>query len=137
MEWINEDYRISDNKSLISVDQVCNLLAKSYWAAERPRECIETSIANSVCYGVYHYDLQIGFARVVTDYATMYYIADVIIDEQHRGKGLGKKLIGFITEQAVYKNLLGMLLTSDAHGLYQQYGFEKNIETFMRKKRER
>ena len=74
---------------------------------------------------------QVGFARVITDYSTTYYICDVIIDKEHRGKGLGKSLIKFITEDSDYKNLYALLVTGDAHGLYQQYGFERNADKFM------
>ena len=94
-----------------------------------------SAIENSACYGVYDGASLIGFARVVTDKATMYYIADVVIDEEHRGRGLGKRLIGFITGQDAYKNLTGMLLTRDAHGLYEHYGFMKEPNVFMMKKR--
>lgn len=72
-------------------------LSKTYWASNRTKETIELSIKNSICYGLYHNNEQVGFARVLTDYATMYWLCDVIIDQAHRGKGLGKKFVQCIT----------------------------------------
>lgn len=135
MAYIEGDYTISDDKSLISLDRVCELLATSYWAATRSRSCIETSIANSIPYGIYHNGHQVGFARVITDFATTWYLADVIVDDVHKGKGLGKKLVQFITAQSDYQNLLGILLTKDAHGLYEQYGFNRDAEVCMLKRK--
>jgi len=86
---------------------------------------------NSFCYGVYHNDELVGFARVVSDYATMFWTCDVYIDKSHRGRGLGKKLIGCITETTEFKNLRGILVTRDAHGLYEQFGFERVESKFM------
>ncbi|MBU3107306.1 GNAT family N-acetyltransferase [Clostridium gasigenes] len=133
MGWKEGKYKISNDKSLLSVEQICGLLSKSYWASKRPREVIEKSIENSICYGVYHIEKQIGYGRIITDYATTYYICDVILDEKHRGKGLGKKLIECMIEFDEISGGLGMLLTKDAHELYEQYGFEKDEKTFMRR----
>jgi GNAT superfamily N-acetyltransferase len=107
------------------------LLSKTYWAANRPREVIAESIRNSVCYGVYCGEEQIGFGRVVTDHATVYYICDVIVDEKYRDKGLGKRLVQCITDD--FYNKLGILATKDAHELYQQFGFTRDEKSFMRR----
>ena len=131
MEWKEGEYKISNDKSLLSVEQICELLSKSYWASKRSREVIEKSIENSICYGVYHIEKQIGYGRVITDYATTYYICDVILDEKHRGKGLGKKLIECMIEFDDVCSGLGILATKDAHGLYEQYGFKKEGNRFM------
>ncbi|MBB6715223.1 GNAT family N-acetyltransferase [Clostridium gasigenes] len=133
MEWKEGEYKISNDKSLLSVEEICGLLSKSYWASKRPREVIEKSIENSICYGVYHIEKQIGYGRIITDYATTYYICDVILDEEHRGKGLGKKLIECMIEFDEVCSGFGMLATKDAHGLYGQYGFKKDEKTFMRR----
>jgi GNAT superfamily N-acetyltransferase len=77
---------------------------------------------------------QVGFARVVTDYATMYYLCDVFIDEEYRGKGLGKKLVSYITQFEAIRNLNAILGTKDAHELYEQYGFTKDPDRFMRRR---
>ena len=132
MEWINGEFKINDDKSLIVVDKVCELISKSYWAPLRPREITELSIKNSICYGVYHNSEQIGYARVVTDFATMFWLCDVIIDESHRGRGLGKMLVKCIVESDDLKGKLGILVTRDAHELYAKHGFIRDAQSFMR-----
>ena len=128
MEFSFGEYIISNNKSLLSIDRITELLHKSYWAEQRTVETIKRTIDNSFCYGVYCKNLQVGFARVVSDLATMYWVCDVIVDEKHRGKGLGKELVKGIVESVEYQGLRGILVTKDAHGLYQQYGFQKDLE---------
>ena len=127
------EYKFSDNKSLISIDKVCELLGKSYWANNRKRETTVKAIENSICIGIYLKEELIGFARIVTDYATMYWLCDVIIDEKHRKNGLGKKLIEIITQMKELDGMFGILATRDAHGLYEKYGFKKVGEKYMRK----
>ncbi len=133
MESFFGEYTISNDKDLISLDKVCDLLSKSYWANQRSKDKIKDSIKNSICVGVYDTEKMIGFARIVTDYATMYWLCDVIIDEEYRGKGLGKKLIEYITEMEALKGMLGILATRDAHGLYEKYGFQREPEKYMRR----
>lgn len=116
---------------MIQIQQVEAMLRKTFWAQDRPEDVILKSIENSLVYGIYHDNEQVGFARVLTDYATAYYISDVVIDEAHRGIGLGKKLIKNIVEDEQLINLLGILATLDAHGLYQQFGFISSGERFM------
>ena len=133
MESFFEEYKITNNKGLISLDRVCELLSKSYWANQRSKEKIKESIKNSICVGVYDKEKMIGFARIVTDYATMYWLCDVIIDEEYRGNGLGKKLIEYITKMEELKGMFGILATRDAHGLYEKYGFIREPEKYMRR----
>jgi len=128
------EYKFSDNKSLISIDKVCELLGKSYWANNRKKETTIKAIENSICIGIYSKEEMIGFARIVTDYATMYWLCDVIIDTHHRKNGLGKKLIEIITQMKELDGMFGILATRDAHGLYEKYGFKKvDAEKYMRK----
>lgn len=134
MPNLMNDYVISSDKTLLQIDRICKLLSNCYWAQNRSKEAIIKSIENSMCFGVYVNDLQIGFARAVTDYATVYWLCDVVIDEEYHGKGLGKALVKTITESEELKPLLGILATRNAHGLYQQYGFQRDPETFMRKR---
>jgi len=134
MEWKSGDYHINDDKSKLPFNKIKEILSTSYWAADRSLEVIEKSIENSEFLGVYYKEELVGFARVVTDYATFYYICDVIIDEKHRGNGLGKELIRCITEKDELKGITGCLATKDAHGLYRQYGFETVDGRFMRRK---
>ncbi|QGQ95463.1 N-acetyltransferase [Paenibacillus psychroresistens] len=133
MEIKFEDYLISDNKELLDINTIKQFLARSYWANNRSEERTEKSIRNSDCYGVYHNSKQIGYARVVTDHATVFYLCDVFIDEEYRGKGIGKKLIEALTSSDELKDLLGLLGTKDAHELYKQYDFEMEPERFMRR----
>jgi GNAT superfamily N-acetyltransferase len=134
MEHIEKEYFFRNDKSLLSIDKIYQLLSQSYWANTRTRDKIELSVNNSICFGVYHNDIQVGFARAVTDFATMYWLCDVMIDEKHRGKGLGKKLIEYIANSEELQGLRGILRTKDAHGLYEQYGYVKDGEHFMVRK---
>jgi predicted GNAT family N-acyltransferase len=119
------EYRYSDDKELISINKVCELLEKSYWANNRSREMTINAIKNSICIGIYLSEEIVGFVRLVTDYATMYWLCDVIIDEKHRKKGLGKKLIEIIINMEELNGMFGILATRDAQGLYEKYGFKK------------
>jgi GNAT superfamily N-acetyltransferase len=124
MERRYEKYLVSTDKSLLSLDTVYDFLVnRSYWANYRTREQIEKSIKNSLCFGVYEDGKQIGFARVVTDYSVMYWLCDVFVDEEYRGKGIGKILVENVVNHPELINLNGVLGTRDAQGLYQKYGF--------------
>ena len=116
----------SSDKEKLDVNYIHHYLSEeSYWAKNIPREIVQKSIDGSLCFGVYYQDKQIGFARVITDYATFGYLADVFIDKHYRGKGLSKELMKFIMKQDVIKKLRRfMLATLDAHSLYTQFGFE-------------
>lgn len=137
MKRLYNGYILSNDRSEIQAEQIKKLMEQTYWAADRPEKIILKAIENSMCYGIYDENhLQVGFARVITDYATTYYICDVIIDRNHRKLGLGKELLRMITENEDLKGLRGILITSDAHGLYEKYGFKKCGEKFMQKERE-
>ena len=125
---------ISDDKNLLQIDRICALLKTSYWAGERSRETIERSIEHSLCFGVYQDGEQVGFARCVTDYATMYWLADVILDERVRGQGLGKALVDLIVSHELLQGLVGTLATRDAQGLYQRFGFDPIDARYYRKR---
>ena len=118
------DYQIIEGAEHIDLDAVMRLLKMTYWACNRSREQVETAMAHSDCYGVRVDGQIVGFARVITDRATTFYLADVIIDEAYRGHGLGKALVGHILSRPAYDGLRGLLLTQTAHGLYAKYGFE-------------
>lgn len=124
---------ITDDKRKLQIDRVCKLLNSTYWAEARSEEVIEKSIEHSICFGVYDGGNQIGFARCVTDYATVYWLADVVIDEDYRGLGLGKALIAEIVNHHSLKGCSGILATLDAHGFYSKFGFEVIQDTFMRR----
>ena len=122
---------ISDDKSKFPVEQAIELLHTTYWAENRDPEVIRKSIENSIVFGVYNEDNLIGMARVISDFATTFYIADVIIDEKYRGNGLGKKLISTIMSDDRFSSLFGILVTRDAHGLYEHFGFKRDTERAM------
>ncbi|MDT8902639.1 GNAT family N-acetyltransferase [Anaeroselena agilis] len=129
----HDGYVFSRDKSLLSLDRVADLLARTYWAGNRGRDKILTSIDNSLCFGIYKDGHQVGFARAVTDYATVWWLADVVIDEAHRGKGLAKILIRYVTETEELRGVRGILITRDAHGLYEHFGFARDGQMFMMK----
>ena len=126
MEWTKDDFSISTDKEKLAIDFIHGYLRQSYWAENIPLDVVQRSVKGSLCFGVYHGDKQIGFARVITDEATFAYLCDVFIDEGFRGKGLSKWLMETIL---AYPGLQGlrrfMLATRDAHGLYRQFGFEE------------
>ena len=123
METVINGFIISDDKRMLQADRVKEMLSTSYWAKNRSVETINKAIENSICFGAYINGNQVGFARCVTDYSTMYWLCDVIIDSDYRGLGLGKAIMSAITEYDELKPLFGILATSDAQGLYSQFGF--------------
>lgn len=123
MEQYWDKFLISDNPALLQADAIYAMLHKSYWANERTRETILRSIAHSLCFGAYHEGEQVGFARCITDYATSFLLADVIIDERFRGQGLGKAMVSAILAHEALQGLTGTLATRDAHTLYERFGF--------------
>jgi GNAT superfamily N-acetyltransferase len=129
---------ISSDMSKIDLKKVVSFLRKeSYWAKGRTSKAILKSIANSLCYSILDGGRFAGFARVVTDSSTVYYLCDVFILSEYRGKGLGKKLIQRVVKDPRLRGCMGMLLTRDAHRLYSRHGFtgqEKERKMFMIKR---
>ncbi len=125
------EYEISTDKKRLDLVMIRDFLAnESYWANGIPFEVLKKSIENALCFGVYHQGRQVGFARVVTDYATTAYLGDVFIIEPCRGRGLGKRLVKAIMDHPELAGLrLWILGTRDAHDLYGKYGFKKVTET--------
>ena len=118
------DTVISTDKSKLDVALIHDFLRHSYWAEYIPLAVVEKSIANSLCFGVYEGASQVGFARVVTDYATFGYVADVFIIPEKRKQGLGKKLMTYIMTFPALQGLRRWhLLTLDAQNLYEKVGF--------------
>jgi GNAT superfamily N-acetyltransferase len=124
-QWSRGNYEISTDPARLEIDTIHRFLAGSYWAAGIPLEVVERSIANSLSFGIFAGSIQVGFARVITDYATLAYLADVFVLDEHRGKGLSKWLIEVVVTHPKLQGLRRwMLATRDAHGLYRQVGFE-------------
>lgn len=127
MEIIENGFIFSDRKELLQTDSIHHYLSnESYWAKNIPLETVQRSIENSLCFGIYKDNRQIGFARWITDKATFAWLCDVYIEKDYRGKGLSKKLMSFMI---FHPDLQGLrryqLATLDAHGLYEQFGFSQ------------
>ncbi len=131
---MNAEYIFSIDKEKLDINVIHDFLMNSYWSKNIPIEIVKRSIENSLCFGVYHQNKQIGFARVISDYTTFGYLADVFILEKHRGKGLSKILMEHIMNHPQLQGLRRFCLgTRDAHKLYEQFGFSviKSPERFM------
>ena len=118
------EFVVTTDAAWFDEDLIHKVLSASYWAEGIPREVVARSIGNSLCFGVFEGAKQIGFARVISDYATFAYLADVFIIESHRGRGLAEFLMKCIFRHPELQGLRRwMLVTRDAHGLYAQFGF--------------
>ena len=118
------NFTISTDKNKIDIDYVHEFLSNSYWSPGVPMETVKRAMQNSLCFGVYDNGRQVGYARMITDTATFAYLADVFIDENYRGKGLGKWLVKVILAHPDMQGLRRIILaTRDAHSLYAQFGF--------------
>jgi GNAT superfamily N-acetyltransferase len=116
---------VSTDKNKLDVPFIQQFLKDIYWAAGRTIEEVQITIDNSFCFGIYLNDKQIGFARVITDYVVFAYLMDVFITEEHRGKGYSSILINsMMTEPKLKKVKIWRLATSDAHFLYEKFGFK-------------
>lgn len=133
MEWSRNEFVINDDPASVDVDFVESMLRTSYWAPRRERSVIESTLHTSVPFSAFHGDRQVGFARVVSDNLTFAWIADVIVDPDYRGKGIGKWLMECIMEHpAVAMTSQQLLRTDDAHEFYAQFGF--NVSECMARK---
>ena len=118
------EYTITTDRDRFDLAAIHRFLAGSYWSPGVPIAIVERSIANSLCFGLFHGRDQVGLARVITDKATFAYLSDVYVLESHRGKGLCKWLLAVIRGHEDLQGLRRfMLSTRDAHGLYSQFGF--------------
>lgn len=118
------EYVASSDRARVDVHAVHAFLATSYWAEGIPLETVRRSIEHSLCFGVYHGDRQVGFARAITDRATYAYLADVYVLEAHRGHGLARLLMECVMAHPALQGLRRFsLVTRDAHGLYERFGF--------------
>jgi GNAT superfamily N-acetyltransferase len=119
------DYEISSDPARLDVDAIHAFLTTSYWCPGIPKDVIARAITGSLCFGLYHSDAQVGFARVVTDEATYAYLCDVYVLEEHRGHGLGKWMMQAVMAHPSLQGLRRFtLVTRDAHKLYEGFGFK-------------
>jgi GNAT superfamily N-acetyltransferase len=123
-------YFLSTDPALLDISLIQRFLSEqSYWAPGVPRDVVERSLKNSLCFGLFHESQQIGFARLVTDRATFAWLADVFVIEAFRSQGLGKWMIESLLRHPDLQGLRRILLgTRDAHGLYAQFGFKPLAE---------
>jgi GNAT superfamily N-acetyltransferase len=126
MELTRGEFTISTDRSRLQFDVIQKFLSEeSYWASERTSEQTRRAIENSLCFGLYHNDIQIGFARVISDCATFAYVGDVFVLQEFRGQGLSRWLMETIVSHPELQGLRRWVLaTRDAHGLYKQFEFE-------------
>ncbi|MGH9947562.1 MAG: GNAT family N-acetyltransferase [Pyrinomonadaceae bacterium] len=125
MKWTRDEFVIDTNPSRLDLHTIQRFLVEdSYWAKTRTPEQTRTAIDNSICFGMYHEETIVGFARVVSDKTTFAYLGDVFILDEYRGRGLGKWLMEAILSHTELQGLRRWILaTRDAHELYRKYGF--------------
>ena len=120
---------VSTEPSKLNLARVHAWLTVAYWSEGRTRETVEKAARDSLNFGAYIDGEMVGYARVVTDFVTFGWVCDVVVDEAHRGKGVGKALMTAVTEHEGLKDLKRLLLkTRDAHSLYRKFGFEEDPE---------
>lgn len=123
-EYRKDNFLVSTDPAKLDVDAIHTYLTRAYWATGRTREVVAQSIENSLNFGLYDGEKQIGLARVVTDYVLYAYLCDVYVLEEYRGRGLAKWMLGCMMSYPGMSELrLFTLRTRDAHGLYRQFGF--------------
>jgi len=126
MEWERGGFTISTDRQRLDREMIHGFLRISYWARDIPRDVVDRSIDNALCFGIYDGGRQVGFARVISDFATFAYLGDVFVLESHRGRGLSKWLMEVIRSHPDLQNLRRWsLATRDAHGLYERFGFRR------------
>ena len=125
MEEHRGEFVVTTDKSRLDAAAVHAYLTTSYWAEGIPLETLERSLQGSICFGLLHGARQVGFARIISDGATFAYLADVYVLEEFRGQDLGKWMMACMKKHPDLQGLRRwMLATRDAHGLYQQFGFQ-------------
>ncbi len=119
------EYEITTDSARFDLGVIHEFLADSYWARGIPRAVVERSIRHSLAFGAFHGLRQVGFARVITDFATVAYIGDVFVIPEHRGRGVAKLLMRAVLSHSDLQGLRRLLLaTRDCHGLYSKFGFK-------------
>ena len=130
MEWVRGEFRLTTDPARVDLDAVHAYLSRSYWAGGIPRDVVRRSIEHSLNFSLWHEPegatpRQIGFSRVITDYATFLYLGDVYVLEEFRGRGLSTWMMEVITDHPELQGFRRWaLLTRDAHGLYEKFGWK-------------
>ncbi len=132
IKWVNANLLTQKNeygvyatgdRNKMDIDFIYNNLRNLYWATNLTRENLIGRIMNSMCFGVFVNDQQKGFARVVTDYFSFAYLADVFVEEKERGKGYSRILMEYILDYPSLRDSKWLLATRDMHSLYEKFGF--------------
>lgn len=124
MEWTDGEFTVTCDPEKQDLDVIHGFLRQAYWSRGIAREIVARSLRNSLCFALLHRDKQVGFARVISDLATIAYLGDVFVLPEYRGRGLSKWLMQCVTQHPDLQGLRRWILaTSDAHGLYRQFGF--------------
>ena len=128
-----KEYEVKTGLEAMDLEKIIPWLQGTYWACKRSAETIRKSLEHSVCFGVFEKDTgaQVAFARVITDYATAYYLCDVVVEEGCRGQGVGSILIRSIREDELLKPMRGILATRDAQDFYRHFGYVDGGDMFM------
>ena len=125
MEWTREGYTVSTDKSRLDIATIHAFLAEAYWSKGRTREAVVRSIANSaLCFGLYAGQRQVGFARVVSDLVSHYWVCDVFVLPEYRRRGLATWMMECVVSSPELQGMRGILATRDARGLYEKVGFQ-------------
>lgn len=126
MEWVKQEFVITCDPARQDLDVIHGFLSRSYWAREISKETVKRAVEGSLCFALLHEGKQVGFARVVSDRATVAYLADVFVVEAYRGRGLSKWLMECVCAHPDLQHLRRWVLsTADAHGLYEKFGFTR------------
>lgn len=132
--WVKGSYTVTCDPAKMNRAVIAQFLASSYWAKGIPPATVEKSLEHSLCFSLLDGDQQAGFARVISDYATIAFLSDVFVLPEYRGRGLSTWLMECIISHSELQGLRRwMLATRDAHGLYEKFGFRslKRPEIFM------
>jgi GNAT superfamily N-acetyltransferase len=132
--WVNGSFTVTCDPAKMDRAVIAGFLASSYWAKGIPSATVEKSLEHSLCFALLDGNRQVGFARVISDYATIAFLNDVFVLPEYRGRGLSKWLMECITSHSELQGLRRWILaTRDAHGLYEKFGFTslKRPEIFM------
>jgi GNAT superfamily N-acetyltransferase len=136
MQWTHHQYVLDTDPERLPFDAIISRLREAYWASDRSPDAVRASwAASGVVFGVYRNDKLVGFARVVTDFVAHAYLADVFIDPEHRGHGLGTWMIDRVLHHPELSRVNWILHTRDAHSLYERFGFERRGERLMERRR--
>lgn len=123
MQWENKGYILYDEKERVDIAALHALLRQTYWAGSRSRDKVEMLVANSTCFSLYNKEELIGFVRVVSDFASTSWVADMVVKSTYRGQGLGQWMMACVLTHPDLVNTQFALQTKDAHSFYEKLGF--------------